>query len=127
MIPGKALPHRQHETGPDAARAQGSGWRIAFVILAIAFAGSQVLDLATAQGLSSIEPVGYFAETNLLLAQITDPVVRACVGIALKVALVILVVWVAKVQRRRAVGPALLLLGTMAGLFGAWSNMNPWR
>ena len=126
MIPRNALPQLAHETGAEADQAQGSGWRIAFVILAIAFVGSQVLDFATAQGLSSIEPKGYFAETNPLLAQIPDPVIRACVGFALKVVLVVFVVWVARAQRRRAVGPALLLLGTMAGLFGAWSNWNPW-
>ena len=41
--------------------------------------------------------------------------------------MVIFVVWVAKLQRRRGVGAALLVLGTVAGLVGAWSNMNPWR
>ena len=98
-----------------------------FVALAIAFAGGQLLDFVTAQGLSSTEPKGYFAEVNPLLAPITDPVIRLFLGFALKVVVVIFVVWVARLQRRRAIGTALLLLGTMAGLFGAWSNMNPWR
>ncbi len=101
-------------------------WRIAFVALAIAFVGGQLLDFASAQGLSSIEPAGYFGERNPLLAQISDPIVRQYVGFALKVAAVILVLSVAKLQRRRAIGVALLLLGTVVGLFGAWSNVNPW-
>ena len=97
-----------------------------FVTLAIAFVCGQLLDFVTAQGLSSIEPRGSFAEANPLLARISDPIVRQCVGLALKVAAVIFVVWVARLQRRRAIGAALLLLGTLAGLFGAWSNVNPW-
>jgi hypothetical protein len=97
------------------------------VSLAIAFAGGQLLDFATAQGLSSTEPKGYFAEVNPLLAQVTDPVARQYLGFALKVAVMIFVVWVARLQRRRAIGAGLLLLGTMAGLFGAFSNLNPWR
>ncbi len=97
-----------------------------FGVLAIAFAGSQLLDLVTAQGLSSTEPRGAFAEGNPLLAPITDPVIRAYVGVALKVALVVFVLFVAKLQRRRAIGSAILLLGIMAGLFGTWSNANPW-
>jgi hypothetical protein len=101
-------------------------WRIAFVTLAIAFAGGQLLDFATAQGLSSTEPRGYFAEGNPLLAQISDSVTRQYVGFALKVALVIFVVAVARLQRRRAIRTGLLLLGTVAGLFGTWSNLNPW-
>jgi hypothetical protein len=44
----------------------------------------------------------------------------------LKVAALIFVVWVARLQHRRAIGVALLLLGTVAGLFGAWSTLNPW-
>ena len=109
--------------GPSRDRA----WRIAFVILAIAFAGGQLLDFATAQGLSSTEPRGHFAEVNPLLAQIADPVARQYLGFGLKVAVVILVVAVARLQRRRAIGSGLLLLGTVAGLYGAFSNLNPWR
>jgi uncharacterized membrane protein YsdA (DUF1294 family) len=125
--PRHSLTPPEHEPGSDAAQARGSRWRIASAALVIAFAGGQILDFVTAQGLASTEPKGYFAEANPLLAQITDPVIRAYVGFALKVAAVIFVVWVAKMQRRRAVGTALLLLGTIAGLFGTWSNMNPWR
>lgn len=110
----------------EAIQSGEWAWRIAFVALAIAFAGGQLLDFATAQGLSSTEPKGYFAEGNPLLKQISDPVTRQYLGFALKVALVMFVVWVARLQRRRAIGTGLLLLGTMAGLFGAWSNVNPW-
>ena len=109
------------------AHARESPSRIALVILAIAFASTQLLDFLTAQGLSSTEPKGYFAEVNPLLAQIADPVARLYLGFALKVAVVIFVIWVARLQRRRALGAAILLIGTMAGLFGTWSNLNPWR
>ena len=109
-----------------AAASPGRAWPALLVILAIAFAASQLLDLVTAQGLSSTEPRGAFAEGNPLLAPIADPSIRAYVGIALKVALVVFVLFVAKVQRRHAIGAAVLLLGTMAGLFGAWTNANPW-
>jgi hypothetical protein len=88
---------------------------------------AQLFDFATAQGLSSTEPKGYFAEVNPLIAQIDDPVIRQYVGFALKVGVVIFVIGVARLQRRRALGVAILLVGTVAGLFGAWSNMNPWR
>jgi hypothetical protein len=54
--------------------------------------GGQLLDFATAQGLSSTEPKGYFAEGNPLLAQISDPVTRQYLGFALKVAMVIFVI-----------------------------------
>lgn len=111
----------------EAVQSRESAWRIASVTLAIAFAGGQLLDFLTAQGLATTEPRGYFAEVNPLLAQIADPVTRQVLGFALKVAVVIFVVWVARLQRRRAFGAALLLLGTMAGLYGAWSNVNPWR
>jgi hypothetical protein len=84
------------------------------------------LDFATAQGLSSIEPRGAVAEVNPLLARITDPVARQYIGLALKIALVALVVWVARLQRRRIVAAALLLAGAAAGLYGAWSNTHPW-
>jgi hypothetical protein len=73
-----------------------------------------------------MEPKGVVAEGNPLLAQIADPVARQYVGLALKVALVALVVWVASLQRRRVVAAALLLGGTVAGLYGAWSNTHPW-
>lgn len=99
---------------------------MAFVTLAIAFAAAQFLDFMTAQGLSSIEPKGYFAEANPLLAQIADPVTRLYVGFALKVALVIFVVWIARLQRRRTIGAGILLLGIIAGLHGAESNLHPW-
>jgi hypothetical protein len=117
----------EREATSEAVRSRESAWRIAFVTLAIAFAGGQLLDFATAQGLSSTEPKGYFAEVNPLLAQITDTVTRQYLGFALKVAVVIFVIWVARLQRRRPIGAVLLLLGTTAGLFGAWSNVNPWR
>lgn len=94
--------------------------------LAVALAASQFLDFATAQGLSSMEPRGAVAEANLLLAQIADPVARQYVGLALKIALVALVIWVASLQRRRVVAVALLLGGSVAGLYGAWSNTHPW-
>jgi hypothetical protein len=126
-MPRSLLPPPEREARSAAIQSRDSAWRIAFVTLAIAFAGGQLLDFATAQGLSSTEPKGYFAEVNPLLAPITDPVARLLLGFALKVVVVIFVVWVARLQRRRAIGTALLLLGTMAGLFGAWSNMNPWR
>ncbi len=121
------VPPPEREATPETVRSRELAWRIAFVTLAIAFAGGQLLDFASAQGLSSTEPRGYFVEVNPLLAWITDPVIRLYVGFALKVAVVIFVVWVARLQRRRAIGRALLLLGTVAGLFGAWSNLNPWR
>lgn len=114
------------EATAGAVPSRERAWQIAFVTLAIAFAGGQLLDFATVQGLSSIEPKGYFVEANPLLAQIADPVTRAYVGFALKVAVVVLVVCVARLQRRRTVGMALLFVGTMAGLLGVWSNMNPW-
>ena len=126
MPPTSLLPPEREVTA-EGVRSRESAWRIAFVSLAIAFAGGQLLDFATAQGLSSTEPKGYFAEVNPLLRQITDPVIREYLGLALKVAVVVFVVWVARLQRRRGVGAALLLLGTMAGLFGTWSNLNPWR
>lgn len=126
-MPRDLLTPLEPEARSEAVRSRESAWRIAFVTLAIAFAGGQALDFATAQGLSLTEPKGYFAEVNPLLAWITDPITRQYVGFALKVAVVIFVVWVARVQRRRAVGTVLLLLGTVAGLFGAWSNANPWR
>jgi hypothetical protein len=116
----------ERDAESNAVQSRESRWRIAFVTLAIAFAGAQVLDFVTAQGLSSIEPKGYFAESNLLLAQIADPVMRQVVGFALKVVLVIFVVWVARLQRRRPIGAGILLVGTMAGLIGAESNINPW-
>ncbi|MDQ2964307.1 MAG: hypothetical protein M3R57_00430 [Chloroflexota bacterium] len=116
----------EREARSKAVQPRASAWRIAFVSLAIAFAAAQFLDFMTAQGLSSIEPRGYFAEANPLLAQIADPLTRQFVGFGLKVALVIFVVWIARLQRRRAIGASILLLGIMAGLFGAESNMNPW-
>ena len=112
---------------PEAVQSRERAWRIAFVALAIAFAAGQLLDFLTAQGLSATEPRGYFAEVNPLLTQSTDPVTRQYLGVALKVAVVIFVVWVARLQRRRAIAALLLLLGTIAGLYGAWSNVNPWR
>ena len=126
-MPRSSLTPLERDARSEAVQSRGRAWRIAFVTLAIAFAGGQLLDFATAQGLSSTEPRGYFAEGNPLLAQISDPIVRLYLGFALKVAAVIFVVWVARLQRRRAIGAALLLLGTLAGLFGAWSNLNPWR
>ena len=126
-MPRSLLKLLEPDARSEAVQSREWVWRIAFVTLAIAFAGGQLLDFATAQGLSSTEPKGYFAESNPLLAQITDPVTRQYLGFALKVAVVIFVVWVARLQRRRAIGTALLFLGTMAGLFGAWSNLNPWR
>jgi hypothetical protein len=101
-------------------------WQAAFITLGIAFAGSQLLDFATAQGLASMEPKGSVAEVNPLLAQVTDPVARQAIGFALKVGVVALVVWVASLQRRRIVTVALLIAGTAAGLYGAWSNTHPW-
>ena len=126
-MPRTLLAPPEREVTSQAVPSRESAWRIAFVALAIAFAVGQVLDFATAQGLSSTEPKGYFAEVNPLLSQITDPVTRQYLGFALKVALVIFVLWVARLQRRRVIGAGLLLLGTAAGLFGAWSNVNPWR
>ena len=126
-MPRNVLVPPERDAGSQAVLQRELAWRIAFVILGIAFAGGQLLDYATAQGQSSTEPRGYFAEGNPLLAQISDSVTREYVGFALKVALVIFVVAVARLQRRRAIGTGLLLLGTMAGLFGAWSNLNPWR
>ena len=126
-MPQRSLTPLEPDAASEAIRSREQAWSLAFVALAIAFAAGQVLDFATAQGLSSMEPRGYFAEANPLLARITDPVARAYAGFALKVAVVIFVVWVARLQRRRSVGAALLFLGTMAGLVGAWSNMNPWR
>jgi hypothetical protein len=126
-MPRSSLTPPEPEARSEAVQSRDSARRVAFVTLTIAFAGGQLLDFATAQGLSSTEPRGYFAEVNPLLAQITDPVAGQVLGLALKVAVVIFVVWVARLQRRRAIGAALLLLGTMAGLFGAWSNVNPWR
>jgi hypothetical protein len=126
-MPRTSLLPPEREVTSEGVQSRESAWRVVFVSLAIAFAGGQLLDFATAQGLSSTEPKGYFAEVNPLLAQIADPITRQYLGFALKVAVVIFVVWVARLQRRRAIGAALLLLGTMAGLFGAWSNVNPWR
>ena len=126
-MPRRLFGPSEHEPRSETVQSRESAWRIAFVSLAIAFAGGQLLDFVTAQGLSSTEPKGYFAEINPLLAPITDPGTRLFLGFALKVVVVIFVVWVARLQRRRAIGTALLLLGTMAGLFGAWSNVNPWR
>jgi len=117
----------EREARSGAVQSPASAWRIAIVTLAIAFAGGQLFDFATAQGLSSTEPNGYFAEVNPLLALIADPVTRQYLGLALKVAMVIFVIGVASLQHRRAIGAAVLLVGTMAGLFGAWSNINPWR
>ena len=114
------------EPETENVRPHGSTGRIAFLALAIAFAAAQALDFATAQGLATTEPAGYFAEVNPLLAQITDPVSRQVVGFALKVALVIFVVWVARLQRRRAISRAVLMIGIGAGSFGAWSNLHPW-
>ena len=125
-MPRNLLSPLEGDATSEAVQSRERAWRIAFVALATAFAGTQLLDFATAQGLSSTEPKGYFAEVNPLIAQITDPVIRQYVGFVLKVALVIFVVWVARLQRRRAIGTGLLLLGTMVGLFGAWSNLNPW-
>ncbi len=125
-MPRSALMPLERDAKSEAVQSRARAWRIAFVTLAIAFVGGQLLDFATAQGLSSTEPRGYFAEGNPLLAQISDPIGRQYLGFALKVAGVIFVLWVAKLQRRRAIGAALLLLGTLAGLFGAWTNLNPW-
>lgn len=126
-MPRSLLTPTERGARSGAVPSREWAWRIALVSLAIAFAGGQLLDFATAQGLSSTEPKGYFAEVNPLLAQVTDPVARQYLGFALKVAVMIFVVWVARLQRRRAIGAGLLLLGTMAGLFGAYSNLNPWR
>ncbi len=125
-MPRSPLMPPERAATAEAVQSRARAWRIAFVTLAIAFVGGQLLDFASAQGLSSIEPRGYFGEGNPLLARISDPIVRQYLGFALKVAAVIFVLWVAKVQRRRAIGAALLLLGTLVGLFGAWSNVNPW-
>lgn len=125
-MPRSMLTLLNRDASSDPVQSRERAWRIAYVTLAIAFAGGQLLDFATAQGLSSTEPKGYFAEVNPLLALISDPATRQYLGLALKVAVVIFVVWVARLQRRRAIGAALLLIGTMVGLFGAWSNMNPW-
>ena len=104
----------ESENDPEAVTSRGLASRIAFGMLAIAFATAQLLDFATAQGLATTEPKGYFAEINPLVAQISDPVTRLYLGIALKVALVVFVVWVARLQRRRAIGRAVLMVGTGA-------------
>jgi len=125
-MPGWMRTPLEREATSEAVPSRAPAWRIAFATLALAFVVAQVLDFATAQGLATTEPKGYFAEVNPLLAQVTDPVARQYVGFALKVALVIFVVWVASLQRRRAVGRAVLMIGTGAGSFGAWSNLHPW-
>ncbi len=101
-------------------------WRVTSVALTAAFIGCQLLDFGTDQSLSAVEPRGAFAEGNPLLAQFTDPVVRQLLGLALKLALVTFVIWVAMLQRRRVLTAAVLVIGSIAGLFGAWSNTNPW-
>ena len=107
-MPRNVLTPLEREAGSEAVQSRERAWRIALITLAIAFASSQLLDFATAQGLSSTEPKGYFAEVNPLLAQIADPVSRLYLGFGLKVAVVIFVVWVVRLQRRRAIGAALL-------------------
>jgi hypothetical protein len=46
----------ERDARSEAVQSRKRAWRIAFVVLAIAFAGGQLLDFATAQGLSSMEP-----------------------------------------------------------------------
>ncbi len=116
----------EHDADSHTNRSRDLVWRIVFGAIVVTFAGSQLIDFVTAQGLSSTEPKGYFAEFNPLLGQVSDPVVRQYLGFALKVAVVIFAVWVATLQRRRTVGIAILVVGTVAGAFGAWSNLNPW-
>ena len=125
-MPRSAVAPEDRDAGSQAAVSPDRTRRIAFFALAVAFAGSQLLDFLSAQGLSSTEPRGHFAEVNPLLAHIGDPVAREYLGFLLKVAVVVLVVGVARVQRRRAIGTGLLVIGTVAGLFGAWSNLHPW-
>ena len=87
---------------------------------AIAFAVAQLPFTRTHLGLS------YYAESNPVLVLFRDVVDHKVYEFVLKVALVGFVIWVARLQRRRAIGLALLLLGTIAGVLGALSNVNAW-
>ena len=104
----------------DAGQPRTQAERITFVGLCIAFTVAQLTDYATHLGLS------YFAESNPLLTLFRDVVDHKVYEFVLKVALVGFVIWVARLQRRRAIGLALLLLGTIAGVLGALSNVNAW-
>jgi hypothetical protein len=101
-------------------------WTPSFIALIVAFLASQIIDFTTAQNLALIEPKGAFAEANPVLRGVTDPVVRLIAGLVLKVGLVILVVGISMLQPRRAIATAILLVGVVAGMIGAWTNLNPW-